>query len=335
MAKMDLIIPSYKDKKGLYETLFSIGLDKDIYVTIVDDCSGEKYDDIISWFNQFFPIQVLYMSKNGGPGAARQYGLNNTFNPLVVFIDCGDVFASPQIITDMINEMENNPELQVISYAHQEDRGNYLDYCPPGHNRMHGKIYRRSFLKTYNISFNKDAARANEDIGFNMNCRLICDHLLEEQGIACYGHNENVGVIWKGNANSITRKNDCAFYYKEQNMGLAKNTLYALKNAKQNGVNENIINYLGYDVFASLYTFYLSTLNRRPEFVEEALEGALFYYKNYFGKQEKIDMELLRHVYYDNLAHLLSDESDPIRDKIIPINIMDFIDLLQQRMEDK
>ena len=46
-------------------------------------------------------------------------------------------------------------------------------------------------------------------------------------------------------------------------------------------------------------------------------------------------MELLRHVYYDNLAHLLSAESDPIRDKIIPINIMDFIDLLQQRMEDK
>ena len=71
MAKMDLIIPSYKDKKGLYETLFSIGLDKDIYVTVVDDCSGEKYDDIISWFNQFFPIQVLYMPKNGGPGAAR------------------------------------------------------------------------------------------------------------------------------------------------------------------------------------------------------------------------------------------------------------------------
>jgi glycosyltransferase involved in cell wall biosynthesis len=49
---LDLIIPVYKNKKGLYRSLMSLGseLNKQVRVTIVDDCSGDNYDDVINIF---------------------------------------------------------------------------------------------------------------------------------------------------------------------------------------------------------------------------------------------------------------------------------------------
>ena len=62
--KVDLIIPSYKDRKGLYATLMSIGMTNDVNVIIVDDCSGEDYNEVIDTFSLFFPIKVFKTSKN-------------------------------------------------------------------------------------------------------------------------------------------------------------------------------------------------------------------------------------------------------------------------------
>lgn len=70
---LDLVIPVYKNKAGLYRSLFSIGTEtyKKVFVTIVDDCSGDNYDDIVEFFQKFFPIRVIYLQKNVGPGMAR------------------------------------------------------------------------------------------------------------------------------------------------------------------------------------------------------------------------------------------------------------------------
>lgn len=75
---LDLIIPVYKNKAGLYRSLFSIGTEtnKEVFVTIVDDCSGDTYEDVIEIFQKFFPIRVIYLEENQGPGIARQAGLN-------------------------------------------------------------------------------------------------------------------------------------------------------------------------------------------------------------------------------------------------------------------
>lgn len=333
MAMTDLIIPSYKNKKGLYETLMSIGLTENVNVIIVDDCSGEDYSDIIEIFSHFFTIRVFKTSKNGGPGIARQFGLDHSFNEYVVFIDCGDVFTSPGSLKMMIEEMDAHPEFNFISFAHHEERNDGVHYTPPVHNRIHGKIYRRNFLSKYNIRFNTDTPRANEDIGFNMNCRLIISQLEKDNpGDVFAGHSDIASVIWRNSLNSITRQNDCAFYYKEQNQGLAHGAGFAITNALNHGVSEEICDDLRHDVLCALYFFYISTLNRRPEFAEESLDGCYYFYKNFIKPQGALDMDLLKHYYFNNLIDVLED-GDPYRDAINPLTIHNFIMMLDEQCE--
>ena len=49
MMKLDLIIPTYNNKQGLFRTLFSLGIDSNANITIVDDCSDETYEDVIEF----------------------------------------------------------------------------------------------------------------------------------------------------------------------------------------------------------------------------------------------------------------------------------------------
>lgn len=85
---LDLIIPVFNNKAGLYRTLLSIGMDypqNSLYITIVDDNSNENYNDIIELFQHFYPIRILILPENHGPGYARQYGLEHTKRTLCFF----------------------------------------------------------------------------------------------------------------------------------------------------------------------------------------------------------------------------------------------------------
>lgn len=334
MMKLDLIIPTYNNKQGLFRTLFSLGIDSNANITIVDDCSDETYEDVIELFSHFYSIRVLKTPKNGGPGVARQFGLSHTYGDYVMFLDTGDILYTPDTLSRMLKLCENNPEANMISWGHFEERLDGLNYVIPQHNRMHGKIYKRAFLKKYGISFNKETPRANEDIGFNMNCRLICEYLDKTEGIGYCLEVDEPAVIWKNDINSITRNNDCAFYYKEQNNGLAHGAFWAIQNARRAGVSKEFIDNLGYDVMSSLYLFYISTINRRPEFEAEALEGALYFYNAFLKQETEINAVLLKDKYYHSLGMALSDPEDPIRDKLLSLNIIDFLNMLES-MEEK
>ena len=76
---------------------------------------------------------------------------------------------------------------------------------------MHGKIYRRNFLEKYNIRFTPECSRANEDIGFNVLCRLILSHY-NPNGIVSV---EDPFISWRMDMNSLVRRNNGAFFFKE------------------------------------------------------------------------------------------------------------------------
>ena len=333
MAILDVIIPTYNNKQGLYSTLFSIGVTPEVAVTIIDDCSTEvdTYDDIIECFSQFFDIKVLRLKENCGPGVARQYGLDHTFNEFITFIDCGDIFYSPHGIHLMIDSLEANSDYNFCSFAHYDDNNEdqiNLTYTNNNHNRIHGKIYRRSFIKKYNIRFCKDniASRANEDICFNILCRMLCENEQRDN----IGYNDYASVIWKKDNNSLSRRENAAFYYREQNLGLAKNFEHILKIAKQNNVSKEIIRESIYDMFASIHVFYLSTKNRRPEFIKESLEGAQYFYTHCFKQIHKIDYDALRIHSYRTISATLSDWNDPLYDNFCSLDILDFINMLEK-----
>ena len=200
----------------------------------------------------------------------------------------------------------------------------------PGNNRIHGKIYRKEFLDKYNITFGEEQSRCNEDIGFNICCRLIAAELDERTGNphTIFNLSQDL-ILWiADDPESLTHKNNSEFYYKDQNLGLAMNFIHGLNIAIEAGVRPEIYMNEIYSVFASMWRFYISTANERPEFTDYALTGAYYYYKNCF-KKFPFDAQLL--LYHQNFElNCLDWLNDPFSSKLFTFSIIDFIELLEQ-----
>ena len=160
--QIDVIIPSYNvPDYQLFRCLASIACqniyDK-IHVTVVDDASTkENYQSVISHFRSHLDITLLRYEENGGPGKARQYGLEHTHLPYVTFIDADDTFngffalysllegietpvnENEQIVVSIgvFDEIYRNSDSDIIqSVSHVKD-----------HTWMFGKLYRLRILE--------------------------------------------------------------------------------------------------------------------------------------------------------------------------------------------
>ena len=197
---IDIIIPAYNAHKTIRRTLNSISnqtIVDLIKVYIINDFSKKDYSAEISTFEKHIKIQELKLSKNLGPGSARQYGIDNSNSKYIVFIDADDIFAKQNSLEVLLKSIEeNNADVVISNFYEEDEKGDYIE-----HNNdkiwLHGKIYKRSFLKKHNIKFNN--SRANEDNGFN---QLIFLHDSIVNTIEDYTY------IWNYYANSITRKNN-------------------------------------------------------------------------------------------------------------------------------
>lgn len=331
---LDLVIPVYNDRLGLCRTLMSIGTDTEqpIFITIVDDASTDIYDDIIEIFEKFFPIRLLQLPKNSGPGVARQQGLDAGTQPFITFVDCGDTFTSPLMLSRMLNTVKKYDTCDAWFWSHTEKETEDGEYVPIGsqHNRMHGKIYRREFLINNNIHFSEKSPRANEDIGFNVAVRLICFEHLKQTGEGNLFVSEENAINWITDNNSLVRANDCAFYFKDQNMGLALNMEHALNIAKAAGVSEEFLIEEVYRGMATEYCFYLSTKAYKTEYIKEAFEGAMYYYKNIFRFYKNKEPNLIRNIYYKILGALLIEDDNPIQSQLLPLDYKGFLNKLEK-----
>ena len=96
--KIDVIIPVYNTPDDmLFKCLSSIACQEiieDIEVTIVDDASNMEtnYQKVADNFKSMMKINILRYDVNGGPGVARQYGIDHTSNEFITFIDVDDTF---------------------------------------------------------------------------------------------------------------------------------------------------------------------------------------------------------------------------------------------------
>ena len=332
---LDLIIPVYNNREGLCRTLMSIGTETEdpIYITVVDDGSTETYDDIIEVFAKFFPIRLLTLEENSGPGIARQHGLDNATQKYVSFIDCGDTFCMPTTLQYMLNTVKEHDDCIAYFWSHTEE---YLDGGEGSvgnqHNRMHGKIYDRQWLLDNNIHFSAECPRANEDIGFNLAVRLIDQQYIKDNpdkhGLIYLSDNDVVRWVRKGP--SIVRANDCEYYYHQQNMGLALNAVHAFNIAKAAGAKDDVLVVEANCSMAHEYLFYMSTKANRPEYTEDALAGALYFYQHLFRQFRNMDQKNLMMSYYRLLGEMLNYQWNPIHECHEALDYLGFIDWLEQ-----
>lgn len=114
--KIDIIIPAYKAQDTILRTLSSIACQsilEDLEVTIVNDCCPNgNYKKYVDMFSPFIKIREIKMPKNGGPGLARQYGIDNTSNKYFTCIDADDTFAGALALEILRKGINMNPSIQ-------------------------------------------------------------------------------------------------------------------------------------------------------------------------------------------------------------------------------
>ena len=294
---IDVIIPAYNAHSTINRCLGSILqqtiLDK-VAVTIVND-AGESYEDIVNRFSRMMEIREITMEKNGGPGQARQYGIDNTGLPYFTCIDADDTFSGAFALQILLKKMLDVPNSSAIIGNFVEEQGivngtmQFLQH-PQDTVWMFGKLYRRSFIEGYNIRFNE--TYANEDTGFNTIVKLCSDANAPLQFI-----NEIV-YYWHMKMDSITRSNNCEYSYNQSFVGFTDNMIYAIKEAKKKKPFNGNIDLHAVQVMVNLYIYYLQTCKRDPRFKEQNFKYAKKYYDEIFKDIEcKLSVDAIEEVF--------------------------------------
>ena len=183
---------------------------------------------------------------------------------------------------------------------------------------MHGRVYKREFLDTYNIRFCPESSYINEDIGFNRLCRIIVqDKKLEVLVFA------RPVIFYDQDDNSITHRNNGEFFYNQQNEGLALNTIHTLQVAEKNGLSPEIILQELNGVMAGLYYCFIRTQYERPEFIQNAWNGAKLFYDKCFVNYTNNSNNLLVIAFSPYIKKIYS--LVPHWKNFKPINILRFI----------
>ncbi len=259
---IDLIIPYYNNPEGLTRTLDSIN--KDIfYITIVDDNSTVHipYNPKAN--------QVFRYNYNRGPGCARQWGIDHTSNPYIMFLDTGDIFISNEVQEEILRIILDNLQLDVISFSYYH----YDELSKETDNRLHGKVYKRSFLEKFGITFTPESSYLDEDIGFNRICRLCTEMAFISFPIINQIRDDD----------SLTQKDYCATLYKDQTRALSLVTIHTVEICRKNNIDPSIeIS----QIAIALYYWFIRCAAERPEFLQEAWSGTKVFY-DYFKDEIK------------------------------------------------
>lgn len=322
--KIDVIIPAYKAQNTIDKTVASIAIQNiadEIVVTIVNDGDKNNYQKTVNKFKDMIEIREIKMSKNEGPGVARQFGIDNTSCPYFTCIDADDTFSGAFALAVLLRGFEQNPNQCAVIGAFAEEHEN-LQFIAHQMDLvwMFGKLYRRSFIDRFNIRFN--STRANEDNGFNTLLRLCAT---EQEPI---GFVQDNVYFWHSKEDSITRINNCEYSYNQSFVGYTDNMIYAITEAKKiNPFNGNIMLWATQTMF-HLYTYYMQTCERDERFKEQNYKCCVKYYQTVF---QKIRPELSDNVFKEIYSNVVQ-QSD-MRNIAPEQTIYQFLDKLDK--EDK
>ena len=320
---LDIIIATYKNKKGLKRTLDSIEKRDDVNIIIVDDCSNLNYDDILE---EYPYISFYQLETNSGPGMARQYGIEHSDGTYFTFLDTDDYFYDSGLET-ILEQINKNTYIKLYDFSYVYDDNNYLNDI--WDDKTIGSVYKRSFIEMYNIHFCKEGSYANEDYGFSRACRIILRQL-HSDGFAKANKLIKIPVFYEHiDKNSVTKKNNSEFFYTKLSKGIIINGIHALNIAKQAKVNPNVIMFELNYIMAQEYFFFLSVLYERQDLIDDVWEVLRqFYFENYRVYEKFCSKNLLS--FFSKITIPRIKTRIKKWQKIKPFNIMKFVQDLKE-----
>lgn len=315
---IDVIIPAFNAHETIDKTLASIAfqdcVDK-LNVYIVDDCSKKNYSDFVKFYSNFMNIVEIKTDVNGGPGKARQLGIDSSKSEFLIFIDSDDVFSDNFAISRLFNAIvETNSDIAVSGF-YEEKKFGFIFY-DVSYVWMHGKIYRREFFNKNKIYFND--SRANEDCGFNHLCYLCGASYVEVEGVS---------YIWRNNQQSITRLNNGETFRKNIK-SFTYNMMWALSESRKRNFNKERFQDIAYGTFVSCYHYFLQD---QESFIKNNVFEQICLLYDYIDLT-KIDEERRTFIIKNQL---MSEVSGPELYKVYnpSLTLNDFFEIIKNKRE--
>lgn len=276
---LDVIIPAFNAHGTLARALHSVAMQtcaEDLRVTVVDDCSECGYGEFVERFSPMLDIQEVKTGKNGGPGLARQKGLDETDGDYVTFLDADDTFLAANSLAMLERELQKN-RLDLIGgqFIEELEDGRFLTH---GENFvwMFGKVYRRSFLDRFLIRFND--TRANEDTGFNTLVKALTPH---------YKFIPQAVYLWHYREESITRLDGGVYAFDAGHLGYIENMAWAVSELCRRGLNKELIRREAVSALCRMYFMHMEVRYRKPRFAAASMKAIRDYYRACLAPMEE------------------------------------------------
>lgn len=197
---IDIIIPCYNSAKTLPATLASIvmqSIKDQCTVYVCDDGGTDDYGKIFDMFSSLIDIVYLRAIANSGVGANRQFGLNHSSNPYIVFIDSDDTFEG-SLALELLYEGIKEDDCDIVSGKFNSDNRSTGKIVMCEYEKqltwLHGKMYSRKFINDNDIKFSD--LRLNEDGCFNQ-CFALKHARIKNI--------DDIVYTWRTNKESLTR----------------------------------------------------------------------------------------------------------------------------------
>lgn len=292
---IDIIIPCYNSHETIDRCIGSILSQRilpELKITLVND-AGKGYEDVVKRYSDVMDIQEIGYTENGGPAKARNFGLQNTSEEYVMFMDSDDALACPFSCIMLLNDMHSDPNnVMVISSFLEELAPLTIKVHNKSTSFMHGKLYKRSFLEKYNILQNEQT-RCNEDVGFNILALLIANKETEK-----IKYTNFISYYWLYNPNSLVRSDKENYDRSTSFRGFADNLTYVYEELEKRNINTPNILVEKITSMERLYLLYMERTTGYPQFKEDNLKAVKNYYNKIYKKiEDQVTPELFDDAY--------------------------------------
>lgn len=317
--KLDIIIPSYNNVRGLEQTLRSVYYKEHenwINITVINDNSVEDYTNIKKIYKN---ITFIDLNENHGPGYARNIGIKQTKNPYIMFIDAGDIIFSKFSFYEIKDIIQQDSVPDIYQWPWINGEWNTISgknsTCTPG------LIYKREFINLYNIQFSIDkiGSYSNEDIGFNHTCKAILRNIQKYDKIEHLKFYQTPIYKMIYDKDSLTHKNNNEFTYTKQIPGLAINAIHCIKLCEENQLDVDVIVDQLNVFMVELYRDYLYCNKKYPDLAKQHLIYIKQFYNNVYKKYEHLEINS------EYLSIILGFKIKELRKITTHINIRRFI----------
>lgn len=223
---VSIVIPLYNSERFIERCLLSVinQTYDNIEVVIIDDGSTDNGKSIVLKYKKNNSRIFLYSQKNGGPGCARNKGIEVSKGDFIIFIDADD-YISENLVHSLYKVYKDDTlcfvRTNLTKTIYKESNHNFInDYI---HTRKGipygclGKLYNSSIIKANNIRFN-DKIKCDEDLFFNIDYfKFIKEGKYVRD--ACYYvtiHNDSLTKVRKKDNMDIYKT---AYQYIKENIG--------------------------------------------------------------------------------------------------------------------